>query len=329
MSAQADVSPMAMLDRYGPGSTRTASRADARAYVRALVGSRSENFSVLSRLVPPGLRGDFAAVYAFCRWADDLGDETGSDAVARGRSLELLAWWRAELDGCFAGRARHPVFVALHETVRRHALRPEPFGRLIDAFEMDQRITDHPTWASLLTYCGGSANPVGHLVLQLGGVRPPDEAPENAALYARSDDLCSALQLTNFWQDVRRDLLERTRVYLPADETGVDRATLTAWLDRGDDPEVARRYAQALRGLVDRTWALFDRGASLPGSLGRPMGPVVWLLAGGGRRVLRAVERGGLRTLWTRPTLGPGAKARLIMRAWLGARLGRVPGGQA
>ena len=107
----------------------------ARAWCASLARGHYENFSVLSGLVPARLRDDFAAVYAFCRWADDLGDEAGEAGADR---LRLLAWWRGELEACFAGEPRHPVFVALREAFARCGLSAEPFGDLISAFELDQ-----------------------------------------------------------------------------------------------------------------------------------------------------------------------------------------------
>ena len=122
------------LSRYGPSQTAAVSLDEARAYCRRLALGRYENFSVLSPLVPAERRDDFAAIYAFSRWADDLGDEAGSTE----RATELLAWWRGELERLVAGEARHPVFVALRETVAARALPIEPFRDLISAFELDQ-----------------------------------------------------------------------------------------------------------------------------------------------------------------------------------------------
>lgn len=322
--------PIDALEELGPGSGRTPpSEADAVAYCRALTLRTNENFSVLSRLVPPDLRDPFAAVYAYCRWADDLADEThrlGLDpAAARTRAAELLAWWRSELERCFAGDADHPVFVALRPVVERHRLRPEPFHDLLTAFEQDQRVSRYRTWEELLGYCRGSADPVGRIVLQLGGLRPPDEAPANERLYAMSDAACTALQLANFWQDVRRDLLERDRVYMPFEETGLSAETLRDWAQRPEDPGARVPFIKALRPLVRRTAAIFDEASGLPRALGRPLGPVVALLVSGGRAVLRKVETRGCTTLWDRPTLRGPEKAVLVARAALAsARMPRA-----
>ena len=320
--------PIALLDRYGPDAAGPPpSRDEAWAHVHQLATGRYENFSVLSRLVPQRLRDDFAAFYAFCRWSDDLGDELGAGEAARQRSIDLLAWWRRELHACFAragGDAeapmRHPVFIALHETIRRHTLPVEPFDHLIDAFEQDQRVTRYGTWDELVGYCSRSANPVGNVVLRFAGHLPEAEggAPGSDELFAMSDATCSALQLINFWQDVRRDLLERDRVYVPSEETGVTAEMLRDWLGRPNDPEARVPYIKAIRPLVDRTAELFARGSELPGRVqDRSLRPVIWLFGAGGEAVLRRVRRMGGATLWHRPTLPKWEKAALVGRAWV------------
>ncbi|MEM1165011.1 MAG: squalene/phytoene synthase family protein [Planctomycetota bacterium] len=326
-----DTALIDQLEHWGPEAPPTPpmSEDEAWAYVRELTLGHYENFSVLTRLVPPALRADFAAVYAFCRWSDDLGDETGTDAAARERSLYLLAWWRNELNRCVA-RAhatdeapgvdplRHPVMIMLAGTFRRRAtLSAHPFHDLISAFEQDQRVTRYDTWEQLLDYCSRSANPVGRIVLALGGVDV--EAPEHADLVRMSDATCTALQLTNFWQDVRRDLLDRDRVYLPSAETGITAEQLRAWIDRPRDADARLAYINALRPLVERTDALFTTGRPLPGELSRrglgDLARVVWLFGSGGESVLRAVARIGCATLWKRPKLAKINKLALVARA--------------
>ena len=142
----------------------------------------------------------------------------------------------------------------------------------------------------------------------------------DADLARMSDATCTALQLTNFWQDVRRDLSERGRVYLPAQETSLDPDTLRAWADRPDDPAVRVAYIRALRPLVERTRALFAVGRPLPRALATDLSPVVWLFGAGGESVLTAVERIGCATLWTRPVLPKWRKAALVLTAILARR---------
>lgn len=196
------------LRQWGPGAARDGgvSPPEAEAYCRRLARSHYENFPVVSWLLPRRLHRHFYNVYAYCRWADDLGDEVGDPA----RSLELLSWWRRELVECYSGRTSHPVFVALRETVTRFDIPIEPFADLISAFEQDQRLTEYDTFEQLRDYCRRSADPVGRIVLFLCE-RFNDQ---NAAW---SDMICTGLQLANFWQDVARDA-DMGRTYLPRED---------------------------------------------------------------------------------------------------------------
>src|SRR5215467_11519379 len=184
---------------------RTYTSEEGRAYTRWLATSHYENFHVVSFLLPKRLHQDFYNVYAFCRWADDLGDEIGD----REESLRLLAWWRAELEAMYGGRVKHPVFVALEETIHKYALPIRLFSDLISAFEQDQSVTRYPNCDELFGYCRCSANPVGRLVLRLCGYA--DDERDRL-----SDATCTAPQLANFWQDVTV-YYEKDRVYLPLD----------------------------------------------------------------------------------------------------------------
>ena len=137
------------LQDYGPDSCKIASLTEARDYCARLTASHYENFSVVTWLTPEQLRPAFQAVYSFCRWSDDLGDEIGD----REKSRELLAWWRGELDEMYQGRAGHPVFVALMPVIDEYQIPPDPFHHLIDAFEQDQFLTNYQTYSQLVQYC--------------------------------------------------------------------------------------------------------------------------------------------------------------------------------
>jgi phytoene/squalene synthetase len=341
------VSTVQQLDVYGPDHCEPLSVEQARHMCRRLANDRYENFSVLSSVVPPDLRGDFAAVYAFCRWADDLGDEIGD----RQRSLDLLAWWRRELEQCFAGQPRHPVFLALQPTLQRHHLPIEPFDDLIRAFEQDQSVDRYDTWEQLIGYCRLSANPVGRLVLMIGGEPRTDE------LFGLSDCICTALQLTNHWQDVRRDLVERDRIYIPREivmltqqaagppswqgeheggQSGQMEASVaclapaTADFERrlsasarqgwGVDHEILESSRKVVRACVERTWPLFEAGAALLDRISPRTRPMVWLLSAGGQRMLHMIEMWNYETMLHRPKLGKATKLWLIANAWLAAR---------
>jgi squalene synthase HpnC len=259
---------------------------------------------------------DFAAVYAFCRWADDLGDETGNDAAARRRSIELLNWWRHELDLCFTGRASHPVMIALAQTVRRHDLPAQPFVDLIEAFRLDQSKTRYATWEELMAYCRLSADPVGRIILMLGSYR----AETHPELFALSDLGCSALQITNHLQDCGRDLTQRGeggRVYLPTEVTGLDAEALLA-MRRGagiGTREDRAAFARAITPLWERTEGMYREALRLPERLGRDLRAVVWLMLQGGHQTHAAIKADGMCPLWRRPRLSRPRAAWLVARA--------------
>jgi len=182
------------------------SLADARDYCAKLARSHYENFSVATWFLPKHLRQDFFNVYAYCRISDDLGDEVGDPQ----QSLALLDQWESELNACYADAPRHPVFVALAETVKKFNIQRQEFADLLTAFRQDQTVTRFPTFTDLLHYCRYSANPVGHLVLYLCGYSDPDRQQ-------LSDFTCTALQLANFWQDVAVDY-GKGRIYIPLED---------------------------------------------------------------------------------------------------------------
>ncbi len=292
------------LEKYGPRSPRTIVRglSFARSYCARVARSRYENFTVASVLLPRRLLPHFHAVYAYCRWADDLADETAGGA----ESLALLDWWRGELNAAYDGQPRHPVMVALRETVRRFAIPRTLFLDLLIAFEQDQRKKTYATFDELLGYCRHSANPVGRLVLHL--FECFDEE-----LGKLSDEICTGLQLANFWQDVARDHAIG-RVYLPEE----DRRRY----GYGDADLAARRFTPAFRELlafeVDRARGFFDRGQALLSTLPRRARIDVALFLSGGRATLDAIAAIGYDVWATRPTVSKSRKFRLLVRAILG-----------
>jgi squalene synthase HpnC len=285
------------LASYGPQrSYAPLPLPQAHAYCRRLARTHYENFSVASLLLPKPLRPHFHAVYAFCRWADDLGDETGGGQ----RALDLLRWWRDELLDCYGGRPHHPVMVALAETIRTFDIPKRPFLALLYAFEQDQLIKRYRTFAQLLNYCQFSANPVGHLVLYL--CRAHDE--RRAAL---SDHICTALQLTNFWQDVARDYAI-DRVYLPEE----DRRRFGYTYDDLRNHRYNQPFADLMRYAVDRTRDLFYRGLPLVELMPAEVRPDVELFVRGGLAVLRKLEAIHYDVWRLRPTLARWEKAALV-----------------
>jgi squalene synthase HpnC len=273
------------------------SREQAEAYTRWLATHHYENFHVVSFLLPKRLHQDFYNVYAFCRWADDLGDEMGDPA----ESLRLLAWWRRELHAMYAGETRHPVYVALAGTAARHALPSSLFDDLITAFEQDQTITRYPTWDELFGYCRNSANPVGRLVLRLCGYDDP-------ARDRLSDATCTALQLANFWQDVTVDL-EKDRVYIPLQALERHGYAL--------DDLFARRFTPAFQAVmkdaVDVARKLFLEGLPLVKTVNRRLSFDLELFSRGGLRVLSKIERRNYDVLASRPAVSKLERVELLL----------------
>jgi squalene synthase HpnC len=285
---------------------------EAEAFTRRLAHGRYENFSVVSVLVPRHIRQDFCNIYAFCRLADDLGDEVHDPAAA----LAYLGQFRDQLRACYAGRSESAVFLALAGTVERHSIPIDPFLDLISAFEQDQHILRYETLADLADYCRRSADPVGRLVLYLCGYR--DEERQRL-----SDLTCTALQLANFWQDVRRDLADLDRIYIPREfltRFGVTEEQLRHGV--ADD-----HFRAMMRELVERTDAMFADGRRLLPLLSRDVAAHVSLFGLGGQAILRAIRRQDFDTLSRRPTLGKRQKAGLVARA-AAARLTGYLGGR-
>ncbi len=285
------------LARYGPDTVYRPPRpAAAREFCRRFARSHSENFSVVTLALPRRLVPHFHAVYAFCRWADNLADESGGGS----RALELLAWWRTELDRLYEGRPRHPVMVALAPTVARFGIPAKPFRDLLFAFEQDQLVKRYATYDQLLDYCRHSADPVGRILLYL--FESYDEA--NAAL---SDRICTALQLTNFWQDVARDL-DIGRVYLPEDDMAKYGYSESDLLERRFSPQ----FAALMRFQVGRARDSFLRGLPLVDRVPEEVRIDVALFARGGLAVLGKIERQGYNVWKRRPRLAKWEKAALV-----------------
>lgn len=272
---------------------------EARTWCRRLAESHYENFHVATWFLPKALRPHFYAIYAYCRMSDDLGDEVGDTSAA----LALLDWWGRELDACYQGQARHPVFVALTETIRVCSIPKEPFADLLKAFRQDQTVTRYRTMAEVLEYCRYSANPVGRLVLHSSGYA-------NEERFKLSDATCSALQLANFWQDVRVDW-QKDRVYLPQEDMqrfGVTEETIA-------QGTATPAFRALLDYEVDFARRLFEEGLPLIGMVGRELAIDLDLFSRGGLEILRAIERRDYDVLSARPSIAKRTKIALALRA--------------
>lgn len=272
---------------------------EALAYCRRLAETHYENFHVVSGFLPKALRPHFHSIYAYCRIADDLGDEVKD----KDQALALLDLWNAELDACYEGRVRHPVFVALAGTIRACSIPKEPFADLLTAFRMDQTVKRYRDRNELLGYCRYSANPVGRLVLYACG-----EASQER--FALSDATCTALQLANFWQDVAKDCA-MGRIYLPQEDMrrfGVTEAVIAGGV-------ATDGFKALLRDEVAYARSLFERGRPLSGLVPRELALDLELFSLGGLEILRAIERQDFDVLRRRPSLSKAAKAKLLLRA--------------
>lgn len=278
---------------------------EARAYCQRLARSHYENFSVASFFLPRNLRQHFFNVYAYCRISDDLGDEVSDPAA----SLQLLDQWQSELDACYEGEPRHPVFVALAETVRKCDIPKHEFSDLLTAFRQDQSITRYPTFNDLLGYCRNSANPVGHLVLYVCGYRDPERQQ-------LSDYTCTALQLANFWQDVSVDYA-KGRIYLPLEDLrrfGVSEDDIRR--ERNSAP-----FREMMRFEVERAREWFRQGLPLSAKVNRELAIDIELFSRGGLEILNAIERQDYAVLGRRPVISKPRKLVLVARAALGKLL--------
>lgn len=299
------------LTHWGPEalSHRPApSVSEARAYCRRLATGHYENFPVVSVLLPRELRQPFYDVYAFCRWADDLGDETGDPATA----LPLLEWWQAQLEACYAGEVRHPVFVALRQTILGYDLPRQPFADLISAFVQDQTVNEYETFTQLRDYCRRSADPVGRILLGLCR----QATDENLVL---SDSICTGLQLANFWQDVARDR-DIGRTYLPREDRECFGYTSEMLNARTTNPA----FLELMRFEVDRARNYLQEGLPLIDRLPGRLRVDIDLFARGGLRILEKIEQIGYRVWETRPRLTKWDGATLAAQAvWRKAFAGR------
>src|SRR5713101_7168913 len=273
----------------------------AQQYTRWLATHHYENFNVASWLLPKELHRHFYNLYAYCRWADDLGDEIPD---AR-RALELLNWWQEQLNACYDGRPAHVVFVALRETIIAKDIPKQPFADLLKAFRHDQTNKRYPTWDSVLDYCVYSANPVGRLVLYLCGYR--DEPRQKL-----SDATCTALQLANFWQDVSRDL-EKGRIYIPLDAAAAHGLTESDIVERRFDD----RYVRLIKDLIARARALFADGKPLARMVDGRLSVDLEMFTRGGLAVLGAIEAMGYDTLHHRLSVSKLKQARLLAHTLL------------
>ncbi len=276
--------------------------ADSYRYCEQLARRHYENFPVASWLLPRSLRPAVAAIYAFARTADDFADEGTRLPHER---LSTLDEWQRNLDRCTEEEVDHPVFIALADVLAQHPIPKQLLADLLTAFRMDVTTQRYATFNDVLHYCRHSANPVGRIVLHLFG----DYREDSGEL---SDKICTALQLTNFWQDVRLDA-QKGRIYIPLEDMHrfgyTERELLKGTINE--------QFRELLRFQVSRTREFFQAGAALVRTAVPQLRFELRLTWLGGMRILKKIEDAGFDVMTTRPTLRAVDKVSLLLKATL------------
>ena len=295
------------MDALLAGTPSRCTVEEAYALCQRLAKTHYENFTVGSWFLPRESRRHLYAIYAFCRFVDDLGDEF------EGNRLEALDFWEQEVQSCYGGTPKHPYTIALQQTISAFDIPREPFLRLVQANRMDQTSSRYATYHDLEHYCQHSANPVGRLVLYVYGYRDQERQK-------LSDYTCTALQLANFWQDVSRDYA-MGRIYIPME----DLARFGCSEEQLAHGVSTDAFRELIRFEVDRARELFRRGLGLVDTLDGRLRLDVALFSLGGLKVLDAIERQDYDVLRRRPKVSKAVKIRLMLGTTLKLRLlGRV-----
>ena len=271
-------------------------------YCEAIARSHYENFPVASRFVPKEIRKHVWTIYAFARIADDYADEPGFTLAER---MDNLNQWEQYLDECYTGNPTHRVFAALAETVDRFQIPLELFQNLLSAFRADVTVKRYESFEDLLAYCRNSANPIGRMVLLLLNYR-------SEAMMRLSDSICTALQLTNFWQDVSVDL-QKDRIYLPLEDLEEFDYSEQDLLNR----KVNDHFYSLMAFQVRRTAELFVEGKPLLSMVGKDLSRELKLTWSGGTRILQKIHDQNYDVLTKRPILTRLEKLELLFRSFL------------
>lgn len=283
---------------------------DAQEFCRQYTRQHYENFTVASFLLPRHVRQAFYSIYSFCRWADDLGDESPDNETA----LNALDDWNSQLDNCYLGKSEHPIFSALKPIVDKYSIPKSLFTNLIDAFRLDQTQKEYNSREDLLEYCKLSANPVGRIVLHLA--QTTDE--ESMAL---SDKICTGLQLINHWQDVARDKRRTTsdgssdsRRYIPLNDMLSCGYSLEEFQNEVYNPAFVKTMSQ----LCDWADSFFTEGSPLVNRVPRSFRTDIKLFIMGGQKIVEAIRRVDYNVWSNRPTISRWSKFLLIFKALSG-----------
>jgi squalene synthase HpnC len=275
---------------------------DGFSYCEQVARSHYENFPVASRFLQKEMRKYIWTIYAFARIADDYADEPGYTLAER---IDNLNQWEQYLSECYNGNPTHRVFAALAETVERFQIPIELFQNLLTAFRSDVTVKRYETFEDVLAYCCNSANPIGRLVLLLFNYR-------SETMMQFSDSICTALQLTNFWQDVSVDL-QKDRVYLPLEDLEEFNYSEQDLLDRTFD----NRFRDLMAFQVRRTAELFVEGKPLLSKVGKDLSSELTLMWNGGTLILQKIHKQDYNVFMKRPTLSMLDKLGLLFRSFL------------
>ncbi len=273
---------------------------EAFSYCEKITISHYENFPVASLFLPQEKRPYIQAIYAFARTADDFSDEGKFSIDER---LQKLEDWNSQLELCFQRQSQHPIFIALEETVHKLNLPKELFSDLLTAFKMDLTKNRFENFDELLFYCKHSANPIGRLVLLVFGYR--DEQ-----LFEYSDNVCTALQLANFWQDVSVDK-KKNRLYVPREEMKRFSYSEEKW-SKGF---VGENFSQLMKFQVERTKQLFYEGTELLEQVDKDLRLELRLVWFGGMRILRKIEKQNYDVFKQRPKLNANDKFVIFLKS--------------
>lgn len=283
------------------------SLADAYQYCERLARSHYENFPVGSALVPKQLRKHFYSIYAFARIADDFADEaygnSDTEGISQHQRLDLLNRWQQMLTQMSEGHAEHPVFVALAETQKKFDLPNALFEDLLSAFSQDVTVRRYESFDQLLDYCRRSANPIGRLILLLFGYK-------KAQFHDWSDDICTALQLANHWQDVAIDL-DKDRIYVPNEDLRRFELTFGDLADR----RTGENFQRLMKFEVERTREMFHGGKPLCTAVSGRLGLELRAVWSGGMRILERIERTNYDVFSHRPVITRSDKLRILFLA--------------
>jgi squalene synthase HpnC len=276
-------------------------------YCEEIAKNHYENFPIASLLIPKEKRKYIYAVYAYARAADDFADEENI-LGGKPKRLALIDEWNEKLKECYKGKSYDPIFIALNNTVQENNIPIETLEALLKAFRQDVEKQRYKTFDEVLEYCKNSANPIGRIILMIFGIKDPE-------YYVYSDKICTALQLTNFWQDINIDL-KKDRIYLPEEDIlkfGYSYEELNA-------KKYNNNFKELIKFEIKRTRDIFNEGKKLieltlknikTKNLAKEL-KLIWL---GGNEILNKIEIAEFDIFNNRPVLSKFDKIKIFINS--------------